>query len=100
MLRETAALEQSAAVEQGREARFRLTVIPACNDTCALTGYRLVTVTNGSIVNAAHIHQFADSAHFCRCPASPRFRFPLSKFLPFPHLALSKNAHWLFDIGL
>jgi predicted restriction endonuclease len=41
---------------------FRLTVIPACNYTCALTGYRLVTVTSGSIVDAAHIHQFADSA--------------------------------------
>ena len=59
MLRETAALEQSAAVEKGREARFRLTVIPAYNYTCALTGCRLVTVTSGGIVDAAHIHQCA-----------------------------------------
>ena len=64
MLRETAALEQSAAVEQGREARFRLTVIPAYNYTCALTGCRLVTVTSGGIVDAAHIHQFAAPALF------------------------------------
>ena len=84
MLRETAALEQTAAVEQGREARFRLTVIPAYNYTCALTGYRLVTVTSGSIVDAAHIHQFADSRN-----NDPR-----------NGLALCKNAHWLFDIGL
>ena len=47
--------------ERGREARFRLTVVPAYNYTCALTGYRCVTVKAGSIVDAAHIHQFADS---------------------------------------
>lgn len=47
--------------ERGREARFRLTVVPAYNYTCALTGYRLTTVRSGSIVDAAHIHQFSDS---------------------------------------
>jgi putative restriction endonuclease len=84
VLRETAAIEQAAAVEQGREARFRLTVIPAYNYTCALTGYRLVTVTSGSIVDAAHIHRFADSRN-----NDPR-----------NGMALCKNAHWLFDAGL
>ena len=84
VLRETAAIEQAAAVEQGREARFRLTVIPAYNYTCALTGYRLVTISSGSIVDAAHIHRFADSRN-----NDPR-----------NGMALSKNAHWLFDIGL
>jgi len=79
VLRETAAIEQAAAVKQGREARFRLTVIPAYNYTCALTGYRLVTISSGSIVDAAHIHPFSDSRN---------------------GMALSKNAHWLFDIGL
>jgi putative restriction endonuclease len=83
-LRESAAVEQAAAVEQGREARFRLTVIPAYNYTCALTGYRLVTITTGSIVDAAHIHRFADSRN-----NDPR-----------NGIALCKNAHWLFDIGL
>ena len=53
VLRETASVKQAAAVQQGREARFRLTVIPAYNYTCALTGYRLVTITSGSIVDAA-----------------------------------------------
>lgn len=70
--------------ERGREARFRLTVVPAYNYTCALTGYRCVTADAGSIVDAAHIHQFADS----------RNNHPQNG------LALSKNAHWMFDAGL
>ena len=37
-----------ADLERGREARFRLTVVPAYNYTCALTGYRCVTVEAGS----------------------------------------------------
>ena len=51
----------AVARERGREARFRLTVVPAYNYTCALTGYRLTTVGSGSIMDAAHIHQFSDS---------------------------------------
>jgi putative restriction endonuclease len=70
--------------ERGREARFRLTVVPAYNYTCALTGYRCVTVNAGSIVDAAHIHQFADS----------RNNHPRNG------IALCKNAHWMFDEGL
>jgi len=73
-----------AARERGREARFRLTVVPAYNYTCALTRYRLVTVDSGSIVDAAHIHQFADS----------RNNHPRNG------IALCKNAHWMFDEGL
>jgi putative restriction endonuclease len=73
-----------AARERGREARFRLTVVPAYNYTCALTRYRLVTIDSGSIVEAAHIHQFADS----------RNNHPRNG------IALSKNAHWMFDEGL
>jgi putative restriction endonuclease len=72
------------AHRQGREARFRLTVVAAYNYTCALTGYRLTTITGGSIVDAAHIHQFADSRN-----NDPR-----------NGLALTKNSHWLFDNGL
>ncbi|MCE9552091.1 MAG: HNH endonuclease [Planctomycetes bacterium] len=73
-----------AAVERGREARFRLIVIPAYNYTCALTGYRLTTITSGGIVDAAHIHQFADSRNND----------------PTNGIALCKNAHWQFDRGL
>jgi putative restriction endonuclease len=72
------------AQKQGREARFRLSVVAAYNYTCALTRYRLTTITGASIVDAAHIHQFADSRN-----NDPR-----------NGLALTKNAHWLFDNGL
>lgn len=72
------------AQNKGREARFRLNIVAAYNYTCALTGYRLTTMTGGSIVDAAHIHQFADSRN-----NDPR-----------NGLALTKNAHWQFDNGL
>src|SRR5437764_416486 len=49
------------AAKQGREARFRLNIVAAYSYTCALTRYRLTTVTGASIVDAAHIHQFSDS---------------------------------------
>ena len=83
IVREDARLYQ-AARERGREARFRLTVVPAYNYTCALTRYRLVTIDSGSIVEAAHIHQFADSRNNHPCNG----------------IALCKNAHWMFDEGL
>ena len=73
-----------AARERGREGRFRLTVVPAYDYTCALTHYRLVTIDSGGIVDAAHIHQFADS----------RNNHPRNG------IALCKNAHWMFDEGL
>jgi putative restriction endonuclease len=72
------------AQKRGREGRFRLEVVAAYQYTCALTGYRLTTITGGSIVDAAHIHQFADSRNNDVRNG----------------LALSKNAHWLFDNGL
>jgi putative restriction endonuclease len=72
------------ALQQGREARFRLSIVAAYNYTCALSRYRLTTITGGSIVDAAHIHQFADSRN-----NDPR-----------NGLALTKSAHWLFDNGL
>lgn len=67
-----------------REARFRLDIVPAYNYTCALTGYRVTTIGVGTIVDAAHIHQFSDSRN-----NSIR-----------NGLALCKNAHWMFDSGL
>src|SRR3989338_4737481 len=73
-----------AARECGREARFRLTVVPAYNYTCALTGYRLITVDARSLLDRAHTHQFADS----------RNNHPQNG------IDLCKNAHWMFDQGL
>lgn len=72
------------AKRKGREARFRYSIVAAYNYTCSLTGYRLTTIEAGSIVDAAHIHQFADSRN-----DNPR-----------NGLALCKNAHWQFDQGL
>src|SRR5262249_26267661 len=72
------------AEKKGREARFRMNVVAAYSYTCALTGYRLTTISAGSIVDAAHIHQFASARN-----NDPR-----------NGLALCKNAHWLFDTGL
>lgn len=69
---------------EGRTARFRVDVVAAYCHTCALTGYRITTITGHSIVDAAHIHQFAKSRNDN----------------PQNGLALCKNAHWLFDIGL
>jgi putative restriction endonuclease len=68
----------------GREARFRVSVLALYDYTCALTGYRLTTVTGASVVDAAHIHKFADSRNNDVQNG----------------IALSKNAHWLFDQGL
>jgi putative restriction endonuclease len=70
--------------EAGREGRFRLTVVPAYAYTCALTRHRLVTIDTEALVDAAHIHQFAQSRN-----NDPR-----------NGIALSKNAHWMFDRGL
>lgn len=72
------------ASQVGRDGRFRLDVAAAYGYTCALTGYRVTTISGGSIVDAAHIHQFADSRN-----NNPK-----------NGMALSKNAHWLFDSGL
>jgi putative restriction endonuclease len=82
--RDAAYQSPEEAQKKGREARFRLNVVAAYNYTCALTGYRLTTISAGSIVDAAHIHQFASSRN-----NDPR-----------NGLALCKNAHWLFDNGL
>jgi putative restriction endonuclease len=80
---EISSAARTEAELQGREARFRINVVSAYNYTCALTSYRLTTIT-GSIVDAAHIHEFAKSRN-----NDPR-----------NGLALCKNAHWLFDQGL
>ncbi len=81
-------IEQNAAYQSaedamkvGREVKFRIRILAAYDYTCALTGYRLATITGVSVVDAAHIHQFANSRNN-----------ELGN-----GIALSKNAHWLFD---
>lgn len=83
-LDELAIQADKEARAEGRTARFRVDVVAAYCHTCALTGYRITTITGHSIVDAAHIHQFARSRNDD----------------PQNGIALCKNAHWLFDLGL
>lgn len=76
--------QEEAKRAQGRSARFRLDVVAAYGYACALTGHRLTTITGASLVDAAHIRQFARSG----CDEVGN------------GMALSKNAHWASDAGL
>jgi len=83
-----AAIRQSAEVNKasqrkGRDSRFRSDVLLSYRFTCALTGYFLNT-TKENMVEAAHIHQHADSGN-----DDPR-----------NGLALTPDARLLFDRGL
>ncbi|MFZ4484334.1 MAG: HNH endonuclease [Chthoniobacterales bacterium] len=69
---------------KGRDARFRVVVVTQYRFTCSLTGYGLHTRRGGSIVEAAHIHQFSKSRNDS----------------PDNGLALTRDAHWMFDEGL
>lgn len=79
----THADEFKASQKKGRDSRFKSDVLGGYYYTCALTGYRLDT-ENSSIVQAAHIHQHSVSGN-----NDPR-----------NGLALTPNAHWMFDAGL
>jgi putative restriction endonuclease len=72
-----------ASRKKGRDNRFKAEVGSGYRYTCALTGYCLQTTT-GYIVQAAHIHQHAKSGN-----DDPR-----------NGLALTPDAHWMFDAGL
>lgn len=76
--------EVEAAERKGRSTRFRSDVVIKYHRTCALTGYRCDTIDGASIVDAAHIEPFS---------ASQNDNIGNG-------LALSKNAHWMFDQGL
>jgi len=73
-----------AAKRKGRSARFAIRVCSEYRFTCALTGYRCDTVDSTTIVDAAHIEAWADTQNDELTNG----------------LALSKNAHWMFDEGL
>lgn len=75
--------EFKARQKKGRDSRFKSDVLGGYYFTCALTGYRLDTETT-SIVQAAHIHQHSVSGN-----DDPR-----------NGLALTPDAHWMFDAGL
>jgi putative restriction endonuclease len=75
---------EEAAKRKGRSARFAVRVVSEYRFTCALTGYRCMTTDSATIVDAAHIEPFAVGQNDD----------------PQNGLALSKNAHWMFDEGL
>jgi len=72
-----------ASQKKGRDSRFKSEVGPGYKYTCALTGYCLHT-TDGYMVQAAHIHEHSKSGN-----DDPR-----------NGLALTPDAHWMFDAGL
>jgi putative restriction endonuclease len=72
------------AIDQGRSARFSVQVVCGYHHTCALTGYRIITQSGESVVEAAHIEPFATSRNNDIHNG----------------LALCRNAHWAFDRGL
>ena len=61
------------ATKKGRDARFRIMVLSNYTFTCALTRYRLTTVSSECIVDAAHIHEFS----FCLSQRRPTQRLGL-----------------------
>ena len=75
--------EFKARQKKGRDSRFKSDVLSGYYFTCALTGYRLDTETS-SIVQACHIHEHSKSGN-----DDPR-----------NGLALTPDAHWMFDAGL
>ncbi|MGB8167310.1 MAG: HNH endonuclease [Chthoniobacteraceae bacterium] len=75
---------EEVAKRKGRCARFAVRVVSEYRFTCALTGYRCLTSDSATIVDAAHIEAWATTQNDN----------------PENGLALSKNAHWMFDEGL
>ena len=69
---------------KGRDARFRVIVVTQYRFTCGLTGYGVHTSKGATLVEAAHIHRFSQSRNDS----------------PENGLALSRDAHWMFDEGL
>ena len=81
-LREDSA-EYKISMRRARDQKFKSLVLNGYYQTCALTGLRLVS-EEGCMVHAAHIHQHSVSGN-----DDPR-----------NGLALTPDAHWLFDAGL
>jgi putative restriction endonuclease len=77
------AAEYKKSLAKGRSARFRSDVLTGYKFTCALTDYRMNTDSE-HLVEAAHIHKHSESGD-----NDPR-----------NGLALTRDAHWMFDRGL
>ena len=67
-----------------RDIRFRVQIVPLYRYTCVLCGLRTITIDGATVVEAAHIREFANSQD-----DSVQNGF-----------ALCRNHHWAFDEGL
>jgi len=76
--------DAAEARQQGRSAPFSVQVVCGYHHTCALTGFRIITSSGESVVEAAHIEPWA---RHCNNDV-------------YNGLALSRNAHCAFDRGL
>lgn len=71
-------------VKQGRDIKFRLQIVPLYRYSCALCGIKMLLPSGITLVEAAHIHQFAKSKNDDITNG----------------IALCRNHHWAFDQGL
>ncbi|MDP2784139.1 MAG: HNH endonuclease [Sulfurimicrobium sp.] len=71
-------------VKQGRDIKFRLQIVPLYHYSCALCGVKMLLPSGITLVEAAHIHQFAQSKNDDITNG----------------MALCRNHHWAFDQGL
>lgn len=71
-------------IKQGRDIKFRLQIVPLYHYSCVLCGVKMLLPSGIALVEAAHIHQFAQSKNNDIRNG----------------LALCRNHHWAFDQGL
>ncbi len=77
-------LSREEDVKQGRDIKFRLQIVPLYHYSCALCGIKILLPSGIALVEAAHIHQFAQSKNDEITNG----------------MALCRNHHWAFDQGL
>lgn len=78
------AISREEDVKQGRDIKFRLQIVPLYHYSCALCGIKMLLPSGITLVEAAHIHQFAQSKNDDITNG----------------IALCSNHHWAFDQGL
>jgi putative restriction endonuclease len=71
-------------IKQGRDIKFRFQIIPLYRFACALCENKVLLPSGVTLVEAAHIHQFAYSKNDNVSNG----------------MALCRNHHWAFDQGL
>jgi len=71
-------------IKQGRDIKFRFQIVPLYRFSCALCKVKMLLPSGITLVEAAHIHQFAHSKNDDVNNG----------------MALCRNHHWAFDQGL